>query len=55
MESVLFAIIGNIAELAAERPQFCFGVVLIKFVSASDLENATINVSSSTLINTDLE
>ena len=50
MASVLFAIVGNVAELVMEGFQFCFGVVLLKFVSASDLRNATINASK---LNTD--
>jgi hypothetical protein len=55
MGSVLFAIVGNITELATERPRFCFSVVLFKFVSAKDLGNATINVSISTLFNAHIE
>ena len=52
MGRVLF--IGNITELATESPQFCFGIVFVKFVLASDLRN-TFSWQSSILINTHLE
>jgi hypothetical protein len=55
MGNVLFAVVGNITELATEGPHFCFSVVLLKFVSAKDLGNATINASNSTLINAHIE
>ena len=45
MGTVLLAIVGNIAELVTEGFQLCFGVVFLKFIYASDLENATINES----------
>ena len=37
MGTVLLAIVGNVAELATESFQFCFGVVPLEFISASDL------------------
>ena len=34
---------GDVAELATEGFQLCFGVVFLKFIYASDLGDATIN------------
>ena len=34
-------VVGDIAELATEGIQFSFGIVLLKFVSARDLGNAS--------------
>ena len=45
METILLAIVGNVTELATEGFQFCFSVVPLEFISASDLRNATINAS----------
>jgi hypothetical protein len=42
MGTVLLAIVGDVAELATEGFQLCFGVVFLKFIYASDLGNATI-------------
>jgi len=45
MGTILLAIVGNVTELATEGFQFCFSVVPLEFISASDLRNATINAS----------
>lgn len=56
MGSAPFVIVVNgVAELATERPHFRFSVVPLKFVSANNLGNATVNSIELMLIITHLE